>query len=350
MHVTPRRAGALAALVATIGLGGTTSAAVARIAPPLPHFDAPSALAATATSLWVANAANSSLTLLSPTGTVRAVLKGAPLGITTPIALAVAGPHLWVANASSGIVELNATSGALVRKLTAPSDHLIAPRSLVVSSGNLWVADSGANALTELNASSGALIRIVANTATQVRFDDPVAMATPSIPGTLWVASEANGEVTEVSTSTGAVLKTITTPADGLMQPSGIALSGGSVFVADAGGNQLTELSAATGALIQIITNSSLNQNYGFNAPGPMTAWGGFVYVASPPGSSPMVTQLDPGTGNGNWMMCNTNYAFHFSGPSALQVLGQNLFVANASNNTVTEMNATTGVLVQDLS
>jgi hypothetical protein len=222
------------------------------------------------------------------------------------------------------------------------------PTALLVSGADLWVVNSTGNSLTEIATATGALVRTVTNQQYgPVRFDQPTALAVSG--ANLWVTNAAINAVTEVQTKSGSFVQTITATADGFSAPAGIASQGTHLWITESGTDSVTELSAATGALDQVITNSSLNEGYGFNEPSVVLAGAGVVYVVSPPGGSPMVTQVQTSSGNANWMMCNTNYAFNFLAPDGLAINGANLWVANGANNTLTEMNATTGVLVQDV-
>jgi len=61
-----------------------------------------------------------------------------------------------------------------------------------------------------------------------------------------------------------------------------------------------------------------------------------------------MVTQLVGTTRSLPWMMCNGNGSYNFSNPQALVVYGPNLWVVNAGNNSLTEMNAASGMWPRD--
>ena len=80
--------------------------------------------------------------------------------------------------------------------------------------------------------------------------------------------------------------------------------------------------------------------------PAPITSGDGYVFTASPPGASPMVTQITASTGSVNWMMCNTNAAYLFNNPQALVVAGSDLWVVNEGGNSLTEMDADSGALL----
>jgi hypothetical protein len=71
------------------------------------------------------------------------------------------------------------------------------------------------------------------------------------------------------------------------------------------------------------------------------------VFTLSPPGGSPMVTQITPSPATVEWMMCNTNGPYLFNNPQAAVVDGTNLWVVNEGGNSLTEMDTDTGALIR---
>ena len=114
----------------------------------------------------------------------------------------------------------------------------------------------------------------------------------------------------------------------------------------------MTKISATTGMPIDVQVNGNLP------APGPVAAGNGYVYAASPPGSSPMVTQITTSPFTIQWMMCNTNGAYLFDDPHAMAVVGSILWVVNqggtaapgAVTGSVTGMDAANGYLLGNFS
>ncbi len=289
-----------------------------------------------------------SVTELSSTGSFIRTLQAKTYGFQSPSAIVSDRAHLFIANRDDSITEVAASNGAFVRSIKGPSYDLRDPSAMVVSGGELWVTDARGDSVTEVSAGTGRLVRVVRhNEGSPSGFDDPVAIASAGLD--LFVANLAGDSVTEIDASSGAVLKTISSSPYGFSRPAGIAYDGTNLWVSDSGADQVTEFTASTDALVQVVTNSSHNENYGFWSPASIVALKSVVYVASPPGSSPMVTQIDTTNGWSNWMMCNTNYNFNFANPSALALDGTHLWVANEANNTLTEMNAKTGVLITDV-
>ncbi len=205
----------------------------------------------------------------------------------------------------------------------------------------------GGDSLTEFSATTGALVRVVNGAEFGFAMPDALAVAGADI----WVTSEFGGSttdqnagaVTEVNATTGAFVRRITAAADGLEQPAGIAFDHKHLWVTDAMTSAVTELSPQ-GALVQVITNSSLNGNYGFDSPTVVVATPAEVYVVSPPGASPMVTQIDTATGNGNWYECNTNSPDpQFANPTGLVVNKGYVWVVSPADNTLTELSLALG-------
>jgi hypothetical protein len=115
-------------------------------------------------------------------------------------------------------------------------------------------------------------------------------------------------------------------------------------------GQSVTEVEASTGGEVQVVPNTD---DY-LPTPGPIAYGDGYFFAASPPGSSPMITQLVPSNpASLPWMMCNTNGPYKFSNPQALAVFGTDLWVVNEGGagspkgNSLTEMNASTGDLIK---
>ena len=109
---------------------------------------------------------------------------------------------------------------------------------------------------------------------------------------TVFVADENNNSVTEVTVATGRLVRVIA--GEGLDAPDGIAVEDGNVWVSNSAANSATEINAATGAAV--VTETDSDGQYGFGSPSMVIATGGYVYVASPFGSSPMAvsyTHLD---------------------------------------------------------
>ncbi len=132
---------------------------------------------------------------------------------------------------------------------------------------------------------------------------------------------------------------------EGLDAPDGIAVEDGNVWVSNSAANSATEINAATGAAV--VTETDSDGQYGFGSPSMVIATGGYVYVASPFGSSPMVTKVSATSGQPSWYMCNTNGPYYFSLLSAFALDGGNLWVASRSGANSMTPGASTGSLTE---
>ena len=196
-----------------------------------------------------------------------------------------------------------------------------------------------APSISEVDARSGHLLRKVAGSS--FALDNPLALTVAGPDA--YIADEANNAVTEIDIASGALVRLIT--GQGLANPDGIAVSAGNVWVADAGSNAATDIDQATGAILTTVNDS--DGQYGFGRPSVAIESDGNVFIASPYGTSPMVTKLSATTGAPSWYMCNTNGPYYFSLLSAFAVSGDHLWVASRSGANSQTPGARTGSLTE---
>ena len=319
----------------------------------------------------------------------------APYGFNAPDAAVLDGPVLFVANkGGNSVTEVNAGTGAYISTIQGPRYHLDGPTALKVVGRDLFVASGRGDSVTELNAKTGAVIRIMAGinygftypvamasegsrylfilctdgsvakvviatgqylgeaTGRHFGFDNPTSLVV--VGKNIFVANSGSNSVTEVNARNMSLVKILSGPGgaanDPFHTPIGMVSEGGNIWVTNQAGLSVTEFSAATGTVVQVVPNT---ENY-LPSPGAIAYGDGYFFVTSPPGRSPMVTQLastDPA--KMPWMMCNTNGPYTFSNPQALVVYGGDLWVVNEGGaggppgNSLTEMSASTGALVQ---
>jgi outer membrane protein assembly factor BamB len=261
-----------------------------------------------------------------------------------PTAITRAGGALFVANAAGSVLELSASTGAFVRLINGVRGDFADPVAisargsvvLVLNAGRSGAAASGS--ITELSARSGAVLRTIRGPA--FAFDDPVAM---SVSGpNVFVADKNNNSMTEVTVN-GRLVRVVAN--QGVDAPDGIAVEDGTVWVSDSASNAATEINQTTGAVV--VTETDSDGAYGFGAPLMAIGTGGYVYIASPFGSSPMVTKLSATTGQPSWYMCNTNGPYYFSLLSAFALDGGDLWVASRSGANSQTPGASTGSLTE---
>jgi DNA-binding beta-propeller fold protein YncE len=351
-----RRLRRSAALGATIGLTVTSFAlsAPAWGSPTTParELDAPSGLAFGGGHLWVTNEGGNFVTEINPaTGRRVRTLAAAAYRFDRPTAIADLGADLFVTNDSGSVTELRASDGALVRRITGRRYGFDHPVAIRAAGSRLLVLNAGHaprdGSVTEIAAANGSLVRRVAGPA--FGFDRPVALAVAGADA--FVADAAGNALTEVDVTSGRLIRRI----PGLARPEGVAVAGGHVWVSDETTSAVTEISPTTGRLLRTIDDAS----YGFGHPTLVTEHAGHVYVATPLGTSPMVTRFSASTGVLSWYMCNNNGPYYFSGLSAFAASGDDLWVASRSgaNNprsaartgSLTEMRASSGALVRTI-
>ncbi len=338
----------LAAVVVTTSLAGVGLAQIAGAAKTSSanEFDSPSGLAFGGGHLWVTNQAGNSVTEIDPSdGAWVTTIRASADGFNQPTAITNWGPDLFVANASGSVSELR-DSGVLVRVITGARYHFLDPVAVhtlgntvaVLNAGRPSAATPILGSITEFNARTGAFIRRIAGPS--FGFSNPVAF-TASGPD-LFVADEGNNSMTEV-TSSGALVRLIT--GAGLAAPDGIAVEDGFVWVADSSSNAATQINLSTGYVVATDTDS--DASYGFGQPSMVIAAQSNVYIASPFGSSPMVTKVAATSGVPSWYMCNTNGPYYFSLLSAFAISGDDLWVASRSGANSATPGAATGSLTE---
>jgi hypothetical protein len=285
-----------------------TGAYISTIRGPQYKFDHPTALGLVGPDLFVASGPGDRVTEVNTeTRAVVRIMAGADYGFTYPVALASeAGRYLFVLCADGSVAKVVVATGKYLGEATGGGFGFDNPTSLAVVGNHIFVANSGSNSVTELNASNMSLVKV--------------------LRGKDGAGSYA------------------------LQGPVGMVAEGGNVWVTDRAGKSVTELSGVTGKVLQVVPNIS---GY-LPSPGAIAYGDGYFFIASPPGSSPMVTQLVPKEpARLPWMMCNGNAAYTFSNPQALVVFGRDLWVVNEGGaggplgNSLTEMDAVTGALVR---
>jgi hypothetical protein len=316
-------------------------------------FDEPDAAVLYGAHLFVANKANSSVTEVNAAnGNYQGTLRAATFGFRSPIALAVLAPDLFVANEHS-VTQVSAATHALVRTFSSQELGMTSPVALATTSPHyLFVLGTGgaagAGAVVEVNTSTGQVLR----RASGARFGFAKPSAVAAAGGHVFVAESASNSVSELTFASLGLMRVLSSAAGSgaFDAPAAMVAHGGYVWVTNQANHTVTQLSAATGGIVQVVPNTS---NY---LPSPVAiTWGdGYVFVASPPGSSPMITQVVPSNpAKLPWMMCNTNGPYTFSNPQALVVYGNLLWVVNEGGaggppgDSLTEMLASSGRLVK---
>jgi hypothetical protein len=306
------------------------------------EFDVPSGLAFGAGHLWVANEDGNSVSEINPAnGAWMASLTAGPYGIDHPMAIASNGPEIFVANSIGSVSEIQASTRKLVRIIFGSEYHLSKPIAITVAGGRVLVLNAG-------HAHNGALLRNISGA--QYAFDQPAAFTVSGQDA--FVADEGDNSVTEVNVASGRLVRVIA--QQGLDAPDGIAVEDGRVWVADSASSAATEINAANGTVVATVNDT--DGPYGFGDPSTVIAAAGNVHIATPYGTSPMVTKVSATGAAPAWYMCNTNGPYYCSRLSAFAISGNDLWVASrsgansetpaAKTGSLTEMSIGSGALI----
>jgi hypothetical protein len=312
------------------------------------EFDTPSGLAFGGGHLWVTNEAGNSVSEIDPSdGSWITTVNAGKYGFHQPSAITRDGADLFVANAAGSVSELRASNGAFVRHISGSRYHFVNPVAieaagsfvLVLNGGRPNLTDTSIGSITVIRASNGAPVRTVSGAS--FAFDEPMALAVSG--SVVFVANKGDNSVTEVRIANGRLVRVVA--QQGLDAPDGIAIQDGNAWVADSAANAATEINTATGHVIATVGDS--DGSYGFGAPSVVIGTAGYVYVATPFGTSPMVTKVSATSGQPSWYMCNTNGPYYFSLLSAFAVSGTDLWVASRSGANSATPGAQTGSLTE---
>ena len=223
-----------------------------------------------ASNLYVADAANNLIRLVSPLGTVAnfagiagspgwAEGKGTTVAFNNPVALAVnAAGTLYVAEATNHIIRMVTAAGQSSTVAGTPqvagyqdgpgaTAAFNTPSDVAMDgAGNLFVADAGNQVIRKITAAG--VVTTLAGTpgtagfldgaAATATFNQPSALALDGL-GNVYVADTGNGAIRLISS--GGVVSTV---AKGYTQVQGLAVdAAGNVYAADAGVNALYVIS-----------------------------------------------------------------------------------------------------------
>jgi YVTN family beta-propeller protein len=305
--------------------------------------------------------------------------------LNAPTSAAVLGADLFVANQGGNSVSVvNASTGAHVSTISGSTDQFDQPSTITAIGQDLFVANEAGDSVTEIDGRTDSIVRTISGP--QFQFSHPIGLA--GAQGRLFVLS-SSGPVTAVSTTTGGLLGVASGGDFGFSSPLGIATAGNNVFVTDSATNAVTVIDGQTMSFVRMLQGASFKfrtptgavvdgkdlwvtneagdsvtevstvsqravrvvvDHANLPTPGPITVGDGYVFTVSPPGVSPMVTQVEPGSGAVPWMMCNTNGPYLFSDPQAVVVSGSNLWVVNKASSSLTEMDTDSGALIRTIS
>ena len=251
------------------------------------------------------------------------------------------GIRFFVANgAGDSVTEFGAADRTAVHVIAGPQFQFSDPIALTADPNELFVL-SATGAITGVSPTTGGLLGVAAGP--QYGFRAPSSIAVSG--SDLFVTNSAGNSVSVIDAGTLGLIKLLKGPQYRFHTPTAAVIHGGDLWVTNRTSDSVTQLSASTGNLVRVIVDHT-----NLPTPGPITAGDGYVFTLSPPGVSPMVSQIDPAKGKVNWMMCNGNGPYLFANPQAVAVAGSNLWVVNKDSNSLTEMDTDTGDLIRTIS
>jgi len=329
-------------VVLAVGGGGTAFAKGTHRTPSLSlQLNSPTGIAASGGALYVSNGASNSVTEVNASdGTRLATISARRFGLNGPTAVLAVGSDIFVANgAGNSVTEIKVGNNRRVRIIRGPRYDFHDPVALA-SSGNTLYILSATGVVTEVATGTGRRVGVASGS--QYGFATPTGLVVAD--GLVFVANSAANSVTVLNATTLAETAILSDPSFGFNTPIGLAFDGTDIWVTNQGGDSVTELSPATLQAVTVLVSGYLPMV------GPVTFGDGYVFTLSPPGSSPMVSQIVPSPASVTWMMCNTNGPYLFDNPESLALSGSNLWVANESGNSLTEMDSDTGALIRTVS
>jgi DNA-binding beta-propeller fold protein YncE/outer membrane protein OmpA-like peptidoglycan-associated protein len=318
-----RRRAALAlagALVfSSLFIVGLVSAPDASAATPISSFvNGPEAIANDGTHLWVVNSTYNSLTELNEDGSF---VQSIPVG-NAPDAVAADGTNVWVANAGDGTVTLLTANGTFV------STFSVGAQVTGISSDgtDAWVSVAAWDEVVELSPQNGIVNFFPTG-------DDPTGI---SSDGTnVWVANSGDGTVTDYNIASTSVT-TIVVGND----PTGVFADGQYVWVANSGDGTITVLNAVDGSYAFATDSTPIVVG---NEPTGVISNGTDVWVTNTQDGT--VSELAQVAGTvqvvGTYPVGN--------GPAAVALNGSDVWVENAGDGTVSELSGLTGALEQSV-
>jgi hypothetical protein len=354
-----RRTVAGAALMVVLTAPGAATAVQERSAP---MFSTPSGIASIGPWIVVANQSSSTLTvLLASNGSLVGHVARSVVGVPRPtsiVAETISGRRtVFVAGSGGRIAELSiASNGAtlLVHRL-----GVVRPTGCTSKASGALTFDRRGHLLeacsngvvTEWRAASRVVVRTITALVTGVTDATGIAALGSDVAVTNAATTSprsAPDGVALLSLTTGRLLKVATNATDaanGFSSPDAISSDGTDFWVVNTAGNTVDELSGSTLALLGSSGTNLTN-------PGVVLATPSFVWVSSASsswtGGSSMVTQFQvvDHAVSSPWMMCNSNGPYQFDDPSGFALHGSTLWVSNASNGLIDEMDASTGALL----
>jgi YVTN family beta-propeller protein len=238
----------------------------ARIAAQYTVGRAPSAMAAGAGSVWVANAGDGTVSRIERR---RAQIVTIPVG-QRPADVAFGAGSLWVTDRGGAVSQVSPTVNRVVRRIAAGN----APGGIVAGYGALWVASEADRTVARIDLKRGAVTRKIDLGA------NPTALAAGA--GAVWITSEEGGTVFRIEPRSGTVVSTIGVGHG----PVDVAVGAGAAWVANRQDATVSRIDPATDVVTDTVGVG--------RDPSAIAVGEGGVWVANP--TDGRVSRIDPAT------------------------------------------------------
>ncbi len=306
--------------------------------------------------------------------------------------------HLFIADSDNNVVrEVNLSTGVISTVAgtgtagfggnggPATSATLFGPTSVAVdSSGNLFIADTGNDVIREVSAATGKISTVAGDgqngfggdggPATSAEMNFPMGVAVDSL-GDLFIADSFNNRVREVSAATGTITTIAGTGVAGdsgngglataaeLNHPGGLTVSssGSLLFIADSNSNAIRKVNLSAATITQVAGNGTAGDsgNGGLATAAELDVptavaldSSGNLFIAD--ANNNVIRELSAATGNIATVAGNGLARFYGDGvaatlaalhsPTSVAVdSSADVFIADALNQEVREVSATTG-------
>ena len=291
-------------------------------------------------------------------------------GLDSPDAIAVTTTDVWVANfLGNSVSEYNSKTGSLVRVIDAKADGFHRPDGIAVSGTHVWVSNGNRelgmgtldyplarySSVTELNATNGSLVRVIKAPADHLVEPGPIVVSGSNV----WVVNlnatanaDSSSAVTlvELSAADGSLEHLYTANQDGLSGVLNLTATKSDVWLTNAVGAEgsVVELNAQSGSLVRIIKA----KKDALIAPGPISVDGSHVWIANIRTRKNSVVELN--SKSGSLVRVINTPADDFNGLLGIATNGSRVWTTNSkgassggTTNSVVELNAGTGALVR---
>jgi DNA-binding beta-propeller fold protein YncE len=200
------------------------------------------------------------------------------------------------------------------------------PTSIAVAGGRLWVTNSTGQSITEFGGT--ALPQSLSGSAAYAFTGTPAMV---SGRNHLWIANRAGNSITELNVTSAHPVRTLTGSA--LQGVNSLALFGTMLWVATA--NSIVGYDTRSGGLI-------VTDTYGIDRPAALAVSNGRLWVANAGDNS--VTELDASTGA---VLHNAQTGLNLSGPVSAAAGKATLWVASADSQAIAAISTQTGQVQQ---